>query len=146
MHHKNHCYTIFIIQCQVLSENCYCCHVILTNLPETYCRHKSFIHQSRLRVILLLRTCSIIFICSVVDMRRLNRLNMVKGKAWRKQMSSTGRPTTGQVWLLTECASRLAIRIAKLVRWLQEQVVWVLLVSRSLQPCVDQYPIMLRSE
>lgn len=35
---------------------------------------------------------------------------------------------------------------AKLVRWLQEQVVCVLLVSSSLQPCDDHCPVMERSE
>lgn len=34
--------------------------------------------------------------------------------------------------------STCAINTAKLVRWLQEHVVCVLLVVRSRQPCVDQ--------
>ena len=42
--------------------------------------------------------------------------------------------------------SRWAISTAKLVRWLQAHDVCVALVSNRRQPCVDQWPIMERSE
>lgn len=48
-------------------------------------------------------------------------------------------------YLLTS-GSCSAISTAKLVRWLQEQVVCVLFVCSSLQPSDDHWPVIERSE
>lgn len=48
-------------------------------------------------------------------------------------------------YLLTSGSCR-AMSTAKLVRWLQEQVVCVLFVCNSLQPSDDHWPVIERSE